>query len=101
MIKTKNFNNIEQIHIVNDLNLQPALEFQNQKDKVYSNFAKNLQMKRKEYGITQKKLAILCNTSMSKIKHWEYNDVHIGIDNLVFLAILFNTPVEELIKNPK
>lgn len=82
------------LNILEVKNFQQHLQEQN----IYENIAYNITRKRKEYGITQSNLAYLIGTNTPKIKHWEYTQTKISVENLLILSKLFNTSVEDLVK---
>jgi len=64
-------------------------------------FYEKLRMLRKESGLTQEELADKLNVSRQAITKWESGDGTPDIDNLKQISILFNTTIDELVKEDK
>ena len=64
-------------------------------------FNEKLKMLRKEKGFTQESLADKLNVSRQAITKWESGDGIPDIDNLKQISILFNTTIDELVKEDK
>ncbi|MCH5156503.1 MAG: helix-turn-helix transcriptional regulator [Clostridiales bacterium] len=60
-------------------------------------FADNLKLWRTSQGLSQKELAKKINVSFQTISHWETGYAIPSIDELVALADLFDTSLDELI----
>lgn len=57
----------------------------------------NLQKLRKKYGFSQEELSEKCKVSRQAITKWENGDSTPTIDKLIFLADLYNLPLDELV----
>ena len=64
-------------------------------------FNEKLKMLRKEKGFTQESLADKLNVSRQAITKWESGDGIPDIENLKQISILFNTTIDELVKEDK
>ena len=64
-------------------------------------FNEKLKMLRKESNLTQEELAERLNVSRQAITKWESGDGTPDIENLKQISILFNTTIDELIKENK
>lgn len=64
-------------------------------------FNEKLKMLRKESGLTQEELAEKLNVSRQAITKWESGDGTPDIENLKQISILFNTRIDELVKEDK
>ena len=64
-------------------------------------FNEKLKMLRKESGLTQEELAEKINVSRQAITKWESGDGTPDIENLKQISIVFNTTIDELIKEEK
>lgn len=64
-------------------------------------FSEKLKMLRKEKGFTQENLADELNVSRQAITKWESGDGIPDIENLKQISILFNTTIDELVKEEK
>ncbi|MBR3254984.1 MAG: helix-turn-helix domain-containing protein [Clostridia bacterium] len=64
-------------------------------------FNEKLKMLRKESGLTQEELAEKLNVSRQAITKWESGDGTPDIENLKQISILFNTTIDELVKEDK
>ena len=64
-------------------------------------FNEKLKLLRKESGLTQEKLADKLNVSRQAITKWESGDGIPDIENLKQISILFNTTIDELVKEDK
>ncbi len=64
-------------------------------------FSEKLKMLRKERGYTQEELAEEINVSRQAITKWESNEGLPDIENLKQISNLFNTTIDELIKEEK
>lgn len=64
-------------------------------------FNEKLKMLRKESNLTQEELAERLNVSRQAITKWESGDGIPDIENLKQISILFNTTIDELIKEDK
>lgn len=64
-------------------------------------FNENLKMLRKEKKLTQEELAERLNVSRQAITKWESGDGTPDIENLKQISILFNTTIDELVKEEK
>lgn len=64
-------------------------------------FNEKLKMLRKEKDFTQESLADKLNVSRQAITKWESGDGIPDIDNLKQISILFNTTIDELVKEDK
>lgn len=64
-------------------------------------FNEKLKMLRKESNLTQEELAERLNVSRQAITKWESGDRTPDIENLKQISILFNTTIDELIKENK
>lgn len=64
-------------------------------------FDEKLKMLRKENNLTQEELAEKLNVSRQAITKWESGDGTPDIENLKQISILFNTTIDELIKEDK
>lgn len=64
-------------------------------------FNEKLKMLRKESGLTQEELAEELNVSRQAITKWESGDGTPDIENLKQISILFNTTIDELVKEDK
>ena len=64
-------------------------------------FSEKLKMLRKENGFTQENLADKLNVSRQAITKWESGDGIPDIENLKQISILFNTTIDELVKEEK
>lgn len=64
-------------------------------------FNEKLKMLRKEQGFTQESLADKLNVSRQAITKWESGDGIPDIENLKQISILFNTTIDELVKEDK
>ena len=64
-------------------------------------FNEKLKMLRKESNLTQEELAERLNVSRQAITKWESGDGTPDIENLKQISILFNTTIDELIKEKK
>lgn len=64
-------------------------------------FYEKLKMLRKESNLTQEELAERLNVSRQAITKWESGDGTPDIENLKQISILFNTTIDELIKENK
>ena len=64
-------------------------------------FNEKLKMLRKELNLTQEELADKLNVSRQAITKWESGDGIPDIENLKQLSILFNTTIDELVKEEK
>lgn len=64
-------------------------------------FNEKLKMLRKEKGFTQENLADELNVSRQAITKWESGDGIPDIENLKQISILFNTTIDELVKEEK
>jgi len=64
-------------------------------------FNEKLKMLRKESGFTQEELADKLNVSRQAITKWESGDGVPDIENLKQISILFNTTIDELVKEDK
>ena len=64
-------------------------------------FNEKLKMLRKEQGFTQESLADKLNVSRKAITKWESGDGIPDIENLKQISILFNTTIDELVKEDK
>ena len=64
-------------------------------------FNEKLKMLRKEKGFTQESLADKLNVSRQAITKWENGDGIPDIENLKQISILFNTTIDELVKEDK
>ena len=64
-------------------------------------FNEKLKMLRKESNLTQEELAEKLNVSRQAITKWESGDGTPDIENLKQISILFNTTIDELVKENK
>ena len=64
-------------------------------------FNEKLKMLRKESNLTQEELAEKLNVSRQAITKWESGDGTPDIENLKQISILFNTTIDELVKEDK
>lgn len=64
-------------------------------------FNEKLKMLRKENNLTQEKLAEKLNVSRQAITKWENNEGTPDIENLKQISILFDTTIDELVKDEK
>ena len=64
-------------------------------------FNEKLKMLRKENNLTQEELAEKLNVSRQAITKWESGDGTPDIENLKQISILFNTTIDELVKEDK
>ena len=64
-------------------------------------FSEKLKMLRKENSLTQEELADKLNVSRQAITKWESGDGIPDIENLKQISILFNTTIDELVKEEK
>ena len=64
-------------------------------------FYEKLKMLRKENNLTQEELAEKLNVSRQAITKWESGDGIPDIENLKQISILFNTTIDELVKEDK
>ena len=64
-------------------------------------FNEKLKMLRKESNLTQEELAEKLNVSRQAITKWESGDGTPDIENLKQISILFNTAIDELVKEDK
>ena len=64
-------------------------------------FNEKLKMLRKEKNLTQEELAEKLNVSRQAITKWESGDGTPDIDNLKQVSVLFNTTIDELVKEEK
>lgn len=64
-------------------------------------FSEKLKMLRKEKKLTQEELAEQLNVSRQAITKWESNEGIPDIENLKHISILFNTTIDELVKDDK
>jgi len=64
-------------------------------------FNEKLRMLRKESGLTQEELADKLNVSRQAITKWESGDGTPDIENLKQISILFNTTIDELVKEDR
>ena len=64
-------------------------------------FSEKLRKLRKENGLTQEELADKLNVSRQAITKWESGDGIPDIENLKQISILFNTTIDELVKEDK
>ena len=64
-------------------------------------FNEKLKMLRKENELTQEHLAEKLNVSRQAITKWESGDGTPDIENLKQISILFNTTIDELVKEDK
>ena len=64
-------------------------------------FSEKLKMLRKESNLTQEGLADKLNVSRQAITKWENNEGIPDIENLKQISILFNTTIDELVKEDK
>lgn len=60
-------------------------------------FAENLKLWRTSQGLSQKELANEINVSFQTISHWETGYAIPSIEQLIALADLFDTTIDELI----
>ena len=61
-------------------------------------FNEKLKMLRKEKNLTQEELAEKLNVSRQAITKWESGDGTPDIENLKQVSVLFNTTIDELVK---
>ena len=64
-------------------------------------FNEKLKMLRKEKNLTQEELAEKLNVSRQAITKWESGDGTPDIENLKQVSVLFNTSIDELVKEEK
>ena len=64
-------------------------------------FGDKLKLLRKENNLTQEELAFKLNVSRQAITKWECNEGIPDIDNLKEISKLFNTTIDELVKEEK
>ena len=64
-------------------------------------FSEKLKMLRKESKLTQEELAEKLNVSRQAITKWESNEGLPDIENLKQISIMFNTTIDELVKEDK
>ncbi len=64
-------------------------------------FYEKLRLLRKESGLTQEELADRLNVSRQAITKWESGDGIPDIENLKQISVLFNTTIDELVKENK
>ena len=64
-------------------------------------FNEKLKMIRKNNNLTQEELAEKLNVSRQAITKWESGDGTPDIENLKQISILFNTTIDELVKEEK
>ena len=64
-------------------------------------FSEKLKQLRKGYDLTQEELALKLNVSRQAITKWESGEGIPDIENLKQISILFNTTIDELIKEDK
>ncbi|MGN1040058.1 MAG: helix-turn-helix transcriptional regulator [Candidatus Fimimonas sp.] len=62
-----------------------------------SNFSNNLKELREEKNITQKQLAVVLNTTVKTISHWETGYSEPSIKQIIDLAQFFSVSIEELL----
>lgn len=65
------------------------------------NFSEKLKMLRKSNNLTQEELSEKLNVSRQAITKWESGEGIPDIDNLKQISILFNTTIDELVKEEK
>ena len=58
---------------------------------------KNLKTYRKVKGATQQELAVVCNTTVKTISHWETGYSEPSLEQLCKLADFFETTVDDLL----
>lgn len=63
-----------------------------------TNFASNLKMLRKEYGITQSILAEVLQTTVKTISHWETGYSEPSIKQILELAEYFSVELDDLLR---
>lgn len=64
-------------------------------------FSEKLKAKRKEFGMSQEQLAEKINVSRQAITKWETGSGMPDIENMLAIASLFNTTVDELLSSEK
>lgn len=62
-------------------------------------FSEKLQTLRKEKGLSQEQLAELLNVSRQAVSKWESGQTYPEIDKLIILSDVFNTTVDDLVKD--
>lgn len=63
--------------------------------------AKQLKFHRKQAGLSQTRLAEKLNISRQSVSKWENGRGYPDIDNLIFLSQLYDTSLDDLLKENK